>query len=159
MYLGVRIYNYIYACSHIYVYIYIFTHTHTHTFIYIYRCIYTCIQIFSIQGLPIPGRNRHRPLPWPGLRRGRSAPRPRCGAFGGPVSSTSRASVNLGKPQVSRTRLIPRPPNVPLFSALWSLLDATWGVLKGSWGVAGLKRTLKPSSSQYCGPKNANSEP
>ena len=30
---------------------------------------------------------------------------------------------------------IPRPPNVPLLRALWSLVDGTWGVLKGSWGV------------------------
>ena len=30
---------------------------------------------------------------------------------------------------------VPRPPNVPLLRALWSLLDAIWGVLKGSWGV------------------------
>ena len=30
---------------------------------------------------------------------------------------------------------IPRPPNVPLLRALWSLLDGTWGLLKGSSGV------------------------
>ena len=30
---------------------------------------------------------------------------------------------------------IPRPPNVPLLRALWSLLDGIWGLLKGSWGV------------------------
>ena len=30
---------------------------------------------------------------------------------------------------------IPRPPNVPLLRALWSLLDGIWGSLKGSWGV------------------------
>ena len=30
---------------------------------------------------------------------------------------------------------LPRPPNVPLFRALWYLLDDIWGVLKGSWGV------------------------
>ena len=30
---------------------------------------------------------------------------------------------------------LPRPPNVPLLRAVWSLLDAIWGVLKGSWGV------------------------
>ena len=30
---------------------------------------------------------------------------------------------------------IPRPPNVPLLRALWSLLNGIWGVLKGSWGV------------------------
>ena len=29
----------------------------------------------------------------------------------------------------------PRPPNVPLLRALWSLLDGIWGFLKGSWGV------------------------
>ena len=29
----------------------------------------------------------------------------------------------------------PRPPNVALLRALWSLLDGIWGVLKGSWGV------------------------
>ena len=28
--------------------------------------------------------------------------------------------------------LPPRPPNVPLLRAFWSLLDGTWGVLKGS---------------------------
>ena len=31
--------------------------------------------------------------------------------------------------------LIPRPPNVPLLRALWSLLVGIWGILKGSWGV------------------------
>ena len=30
---------------------------------------------------------------------------------------------------------LPRPPNVALFRALWSLLDGIWGFLKGSWGV------------------------
>ena len=30
---------------------------------------------------------------------------------------------------------LPRPPNVPLLRALWSLLDGIWCVLKGSWGV------------------------
>ena len=29
----------------------------------------------------------------------------------------------------------PRPPNVTLLRALWSLLDGIWGVLKGTWGV------------------------
>ena len=29
----------------------------------------------------------------------------------------------------------PRPPNVPLLTALWFLLDGIWGVLTGSWGV------------------------
>ena len=31
-----------------------------------------------------------------------------------------------------RCQCTPRPPNVPLFRALWSLLDGSWGVLKGS---------------------------
>ena len=26
------------------------------------------------------------------------------------------------------------PTKVPLFRALWSLLDGIWGILKGSWG-------------------------
>ena len=30
---------------------------------------------------------------------------------------------------------IPRPPNVPLLMAFWSLVDGIWGVLQGSWGV------------------------
>ena len=30
---------------------------------------------------------------------------------------------------------LPRPPNVPLLRALWSLLDGIWGLLKGSRGV------------------------
>ena len=30
---------------------------------------------------------------------------------------------------------IPRPPNVPLLRAFWSLLDGIWGVLKSCWGV------------------------
>ena len=30
---------------------------------------------------------------------------------------------------------LPRPPNLPLLRALWSLLVGIWGVLKGSWGV------------------------
>ena len=33
--------------------------------------------------------------------------------------------------------LLPRPPNVPLLRALWSLLDGIWGLLKGSLGGAG----------------------
>ena len=33
------------------------------------------------------------------------------------------------------TKSDPRPPNVPLLRALWSLLDGIWGLLKGSWGV------------------------
>ena len=32
-------------------------------------------------------------------------------------------------------KLPPRPPNVPLSRALWSLSDGLWGVLKESWGV------------------------
>ena len=28
-----------------------------------------------------------------------------------------------------------RPPNVPLFRALWSPLDGNWGLLKRSWGL------------------------
>ena len=30
---------------------------------------------------------------------------------------------------------IPRPPNVPLLRALWSVLDGIWGLLKGSLGI------------------------
>ena len=33
------------------------------------------------------------------------------------------------------TKSSPRPPNVPLLRAIWSLLDGIWGLLKGSWGV------------------------
>ena len=33
--------------------------------------------------------------------------------------------------------LLPRPPNVPLLRALWSLLVGVWGSLKGSGGGAG----------------------
>ena len=32
---------------------------------------------------------------------------------------------------------VPRPPNVPLLKALWSLVDGIWGVLKGILGGAG----------------------
>ena len=32
----------------------------------------------------------------------------------------------------------PRPPNVPLLRALWSLLDGIRGSLKASWGVQGV---------------------
>ena len=48
---------------------------------------------------------------------------------------------NIGRIHISGPRapgvhiLYPRPPNVPLSRALWSLLDGSWGVLKGSWGV------------------------
>ena len=31
----------------------------------------------------------------------------------------------------------PRPANVRLLRALWSLLDGLWGILKGSWGGGG----------------------
>ena len=37
---------------------------------------------------------------------------------------------------------VPRPPNVPLLRALWSLLDGIWGLLKGSWGVLVLRTIL-----------------
>ena len=37
-------------------------------------------------------------------------------------------------------KLVPRPPNVPLLRAVWSLLDGIWGVLKGSWGVLVVSR-------------------
>ena len=30
---------------------------------------------------------------------------------------------------------VPRPPNVALLRALWSLLVGIWDILKGSWGV------------------------
>ena len=38
---------------------------------------------------------------------------------------------------------LPRPPNVPLLRALWSLLDGIWSLLKGSWGVLGIEPVLK----------------
>ena len=44
---------------------------------------------------------------------------------GGPMSSGGQ-SVRLHTP---------RPPNVTLLRALWSLLDGIWGLSKGSWGV------------------------
>ena len=31
-------------------------------------------------------------------------------------------------------RGVPRPPNVALLGALWSLVDGIWGLFKGSWG-------------------------
>ena len=41
-----------------------------------------------------------------------------------------------GNTKVSVEGLLqPRPPNVALLRALWSLLHGIWGVLKGSWGV------------------------
>ena len=36
---------------------------------------------------------------------------------------------------VKQCTLVPRPPNVPLLRALWSLLVGIWCILKGSWGV------------------------
>ena len=38
-------------------------------------------------------------------------------------------------PKASELQYIPRPPNVPLLRALWSLVDGICGVSKGSWGV------------------------
>ena len=39
---------------------------------------------------------------------------------------------------------IPRPPNVALLRALWSLLVGIWDLLKGSWGMWCLgPKTLK----------------
>ena len=41
----------------------------------------------------------------------------------------------FGEAQVPTWKLLPTPPNVPLFRALWSLLDGIWGSLRRSWGV------------------------
>ena len=38
-------------------------------------------------------------------------------------------------PKYLNAGYVPRPSNVPLLRALWSLLDGIWGLLKGSWGV------------------------
>ena len=43
---------------------------------------------------------------------------------------------------------MPRPPNVPLLGALWSLLDGSWGVLKGSSGVL-VYDLLQPHRALY----------
>ena len=37
--------------------------------------------------------------------------------------------------KVSRSVSLPRPPNLPLLRAVWSLLVGIWGLLKGNWGV------------------------
>ena len=37
---------------------------------------------------------------------------------------------------------LPAPPKVPLFKALWSLLDSIWIILNGSWGVLVLRAHL-----------------
>ena len=50
------------------------------------------------------------------------------------LSAESRLHPTLAA-QVTNQRLPPRPPNVPLLRALWSLFDGIWGILKGSWGV------------------------
>ena len=42
---------------------------------------------------------------------------------------------SLGRSCFAVLSCCPRPPNVPLLRALWSLLDGIWGVLEGSWGV------------------------
>ena len=41
----------------------------------------------------------------------------------------------LSTPESDIIHIFPRPPNVPLLRAIWSVLDGIWGVLKGSWGV------------------------
>ena len=46
--------------------------------------------------------------------------------------SSSTPGPDLMSP---RQETPPRPPNVPLLRALWSLLVGIWGFLKGSWGV------------------------
>ena len=53
-----------------------------------------------------------------------------CPGSGPDVLRPLRVPDVRGKPLLN-----PRPPNVPLFRALWSLLDGIWGSLKGSWGV------------------------
>ena len=46
-------------------------------------------------------------------------------------SGSSRAHGHVSHGQNS----LPRPPDVPLLRASWSLLDGIWGVLQDSWGV------------------------
>ena len=52
--------------------------------------------------------------------------------------------------RTTEAALPPRPPNVPLLRALWSLLDGIWGISKGSWGV--LARTLNLQNRQHFSP-------
>ena len=59
-----------------------------------------------------------------------------------------------GTARNSWSEYMPRPPNVPLLRALWSLLDGIWGILKGSWGVLVHREVSKsqwPSISKYWG--------
>ena len=88
------------------------------------------------QGLSLRGqRSRSEPLkgfqfvdvslkkrqPQPGMKTGR--------AWNPWVLVTKDSGSN------PKARPKPRPPNVPLLRARWSLLDFIWGLLKGSWGV------------------------
>ena len=52
----------------------------------------------------------------------------------GRVQSHSNAGYLHAKPRLELS-CDPRPPNVPLLRALWSLLDGIWALLQGSWGV------------------------
>ena len=61
---------------------------------------------------------------------------PRSGSF----AARARPGSGPGDPEdfsqnLPKGRTLPRPPNVALLKALWSLLDGIWGLLKGSWGV------------------------
>ena len=46
----------------------------------------------------------------------------------------------------SRTPRQPRPPNVALLKAFWSLLAGIWGLLKASWGVLENQGLLRASN-------------
>ena len=61
------------------------------------------------------------------------------GVSGGAIWSSTRTCLAVRKSpeesKVPKYEVYPRPPNVPLLGALWSLLVGIWGILKGSWGV------------------------
>ena len=79
----------------------------------------TCFGSSGGQACTIRGSDR----PWvkllPGLQK-----------YAKPWPRTTKSS-----PEGHYHTYLPRPPNVPLLRALWSLLDGIWGFLKGSWGV------------------------
>ena len=52
-----------------------------------------------------------------------------------PCPKVEYIEQNFKIPKLDSKQDVPRPPNVPLLRALWSLFDGIRRVLKACWGV------------------------